>query len=299
MKKFVSKEWAIGIAVILSLVILFAGIDYLKGINLFKPANFYYVKYNNVNGLAVSAPVTINGYQIGLVRDINYEYESGDISVELSLDKELKIPVGSKAVIKSDMLGTASIILELSKEKQYYDIGAEIPGANGKSLMDNIARDVLPNLTNLIPKMDSILSNINIILANPALTNSVNRLDNITANLEKSSEHFTKLTGRAVPEILYNVNDISKNLNIITADLTEVSNDIKNMPFDSTYHNINAITENIKDITSRINGTNSTLGLLINDRSMYDHLNGTIVNLDSIIVDLRKNPKKYVNFKLF
>ena len=299
MKKFISKELAIGIAVIISLVLLFSGIEYLKGINLFKPANFYYVKYNNVSGLAVSAPVTINGYQIGLVRDINYEYNDGNLYVELSLDKKLKIPVGSKAIIKSDMLGTASIALELSKEKQFYNIGDEIPGANEKGLMDNIANEVLPSVTNLIPKIDSILSNINIILANPALTNSINRLDNITANLDKSSEHLAKIMGRSVPAILYNVNDISKNLNTITADLNQVSTDLKNMPLDSTFRNINAITENIKDVTNRINGTNSTLGLLINDRSMYDHLNGTIVNLDSIIIDLRKNPKKYVNFKLF
>ena len=299
MKKLVSKELAIGIAVIISLGLLFVGIDYLKGINLFKPATFYYVKYNNVSGLAVSAPVTINGYQIGLVRDISYEYDAGDLLVELSLDKELKLPLGSKAIIKSDMLGTASIDLELSKEKKYYEVGDQIQGANEKGLMENITNDVLPSVTSLIPKIDSILTNINIILANPALTNSVNRLDNITANLDKSAAYLSNIMGRSVPAILYNVNDISKNLNTITADLNEVSTDLKNMPLDSTYRNIHDITENLKTVTSRINGTDSTIGLLINDRSMYDHLNGTIVNLDSIIIDLRKNPKKYVNFKLF
>ena len=98
MKKLLSKELIIGASVLLSLLILFFGIDYLKGINVFKSANYYYASYTNVAGLTQSAPVTLNGYKIGLVREINYEYDNpGHVLVEISLDKQLKVPVGTKA----------------------------------------------------------------------------------------------------------------------------------------------------------------------------------------------------------
>lgn len=98
MKKFFSKELTIGLCVVLALLILFFGIDYLKGINVFKASNYYYVSYTNVNGLAVSSPVTASGFKVGLVREIRYEYDNpGHVLVEISLDKALKIPSGTKA----------------------------------------------------------------------------------------------------------------------------------------------------------------------------------------------------------
>ena len=111
MKKFFSKEVKIAITVIISLAFLFWGIEYLKGINLFTPVNFYYVHFDNVDGLTDSAPVTINGYQVGQVREIIYDYETGNLRVLLSMDKQLRIPVKSAAVITSDVLGTAQIEL--------------------------------------------------------------------------------------------------------------------------------------------------------------------------------------------
>ena len=92
MKKFFTKEVMIAVTVIISLCVLYFGIEYLKGINLFRPANFYYAKFERVTGLAVAAPVTINGFQVGQVREINYDYNDNQISVLLSLNKDLKIP---------------------------------------------------------------------------------------------------------------------------------------------------------------------------------------------------------------
>ena len=115
MKTLFRKELMIGLTVLVMLLILFFGIDYLKGINVFHPANYYYATYENVEGLAQSAPVTVNGYKVGLVREIEYEFDNpGHIRVELSLDKQLKVPRGSRAVLTTDMLGTSTIALELA-----------------------------------------------------------------------------------------------------------------------------------------------------------------------------------------
>ncbi|MDE6174658.1 MAG: MlaD family protein, partial [Duncaniella sp.] len=122
MKKIRTKEFIIGGSVLLSLLILFFGIDYLKGINIFKSANYYYASYTNVTGLAQSAPVTLNGFKVGLVREISYEYDNpGHVLVELSLDKQLKLPVGTKAAIVTDMLGTSSVELRMAAGKDFYE----------------------------------------------------------------------------------------------------------------------------------------------------------------------------------
>ena len=289
----------IAITVIISLAFLFWGIEYLKGINLFTPVNFYYVHFDNVDGLTDSAPVTINGYQVGQVREIIYDYETGNLRVLLSMDKQLRIPVKSAAVITSDVLGTAQIELELSDNTAFYEVGAEIEGKSESGLMDNVSNELLPSVAAIMPKIDSVLTNLNKVVANPALTRSLDRLDNITANLEKSSRQLTVMLGQSVPGIVGNVDGITKNINAMTADLKEVSASLKELPLDSVMHNVNNTARNLSLITDKVNGTDSSLGLLLNDRGLYNHIDHTVLSLDSLFMDLKKNPKRYVTFKIF
>lgn len=299
MKKFFSKEVKIAVTVLVSLACLYWGINYLKGINLFTPVNFYYAHFDAVDGLTDSAPVTINGYQVGLVREIIYDYDTGNLRVLLSLDKELKIPVNSEAIIKSDVLGTAQIELSLAKNTQYYEVGAEIAGRNAAGLMDNVSKELLPSVAAIMPKIDSVLTSLNKVVGNPALVKSIDRLDAITANLERSSRQLTAIMGGQVPGIVSNVDSITGNINALTADLAQVSASLKQMPIDSTMNNLNATTHNLRLITDKVNGTDSSLGLLLNDRGLYNHIDHTVVSLDSLFMDLRKNPKRYVTFKIF
>ncbi len=299
MKKFFTKEVKIAIAVIVSLAFLFWGIEYLKGINLFTPVNFYYVHFSNVEGLTDSAPVSIKGYKVGQVREIIYDYETGSLRVQLSLDKDLKIPTGTKVMIASDMLGTAHVELELAQNSTYYNVGDELEGQKQIGMIDNISDDLLPSIVAMMPKIDSILTNLNKVVANPALSKSIDRLDNITANLETSTRQLTAMTGRSVPGILNNVNGITANLNTMTNDLKEVSATLKNLPIDSTMNNVNATTKNLMLITQKVNGKDSSLGMLLNDKGLYNHMDKSLVSLDSLITDVKKNPKRYINVKVF
>ncbi|MCH5345760.1 MAG: MCE family protein, partial [Muribaculaceae bacterium] len=166
MKKIFRKEFVIGACVIATLLILVFGIDYLKGINVFKAANYYYVSYTDVAGLAQSAPVTINGYKVGLVREINYEYDNpGHVIVELSLDKKLRLTQGTKAVLTTDMLGTATIKLEMAPGNDFHIIGDKLVGVNEVGLMDNVTGDILPGVVNMLPKIDSMLVSLQSIAA--------------------------------------------------------------------------------------------------------------------------------------
>jgi len=128
MNKIFRKEVLVGVLVIVACLILFFGINFLKGINLFKAANYFYATYNNVQGLAISAPVTLNGYKVGVVREINYDYENpGNITVEISVDKNLRMPQGSKATVSLDILGTASVVLRLGNPADgFYAVGDTI-----------------------------------------------------------------------------------------------------------------------------------------------------------------------------
>lgn len=307
MKKFFSREIIIGLSVLLSLLILFFGIDYLKGINVFKAANYYYASFTNVAGLAQSAPVTVNGFKVGLVREINYEYDNpGHVRVELSLDRKLRIPKGTKAVIATDMLGTSSIELKMSAHPDYHDVGDHLEGVEGSGLMDKVSTELMPTIMSIAPHIDSLVVSLNTIAGDPALLNAVRRLDVIMANLETSTTQLNRSMA-AVPAIvthangtMANVEQLSANLNQVSAALAVISEDLKKMPLDSTMRNINNITANLDLATKQLNSTNSSLGLLLNDPSLYHNINNSAAHIDSILIDLKRQPKRYIpSIKLF
>lgn len=301
MKKIFTKEIVIALVVLLSIGLLYWGINYLKGVNLFTPANYYKVNYSKVNGLNISAPVTINGFQVGLVSDVAYDYSNnGNIIVELSLDKKLKLPVGTVAMIVTDMLGTSTVMLDLSEgSSEYYAVGAELPGKLNAGLLDNVSKDLIPSLAVMLPKVDSILTSINTLLANPALNESVTRLNKISANLESVTTNLNQSMAINVPTILDNATRITNELNTVTANLVEMTNELNAVPLDSTMNNINYVMANLKEVTAKLNSSESTLGLLLNDKNLYNHADQTILSLDTLFKDIKANPKRYINVKVF
>lgn len=307
MKKKFSKELIIGASVLISLLILFFGIDYLKGINIFKTANYYYASYTNVAGLTQSAPVTLNGFKVGLVREINYEYDNpGHVLVELSLNKQLKVPVGSKAEIVTDMLGTSSVELIMASGTEYYEVGARLEGETKGGMVDKLGNELLPSILTIAPHLDSLVVALTAVAADPALKSSISRLDNIMANLETSTKQLN-VAMRGVPALINttngtmtNVQEVSANLTRISAALAVLSEDLKEMPLDSTMNNINRITANLDKATEQLNSTNSSLGLLLNDPSLYNNLNNSAADVDSLLRDIKKQPKRYIpSIKIF
>ena len=299
MKKIFSKEFTIGLCVLIALVILFFGIDYLKGINLFKPANFYYASYSNVAGLEIAAPVTIDGYKVGQVHEINFNYEKpGDIKVLLALDKQLMVPEDSKASIEVGLLGGSSITLTLGKSNKMIEVGGSIQTQSKGGLMSAISNDIMPQVNNILPKVDSILYNLNLIVANPALHNSIDRLDQITSNLTYATAGLNSTLNNHVPSIMNNAGKITTNIDTITTNLAALSLQLKALPLESTMTNVNDITNNLVDVSNQLKNKNGTLGLLMNDPELYNRLNQVSADIDSLIIDIKKNPKRYISIKL-
>jgi len=298
MKKIFRKELLIGLIVIISLGALFVGIDFLKGVNVFKAANYYYVSYDNVMGLAKSAPVTVNGFKVGLVRDIRYEYDNpGHVLVELSLDKELRVPRGSRAVLSTDLLGTASVALELAPQGEFHTVGDRLTGVVPKGMMDNVSQELLPAVASILPKVDSLLTSVNTLVSHPALLASVQRLDAMTANLEQTTARLNALTA-SLPPITSDIKTITGNFSTASADIAHLSAGLRQVPVDSIADNLAAVTADLRRLTAQLGDPNSTLGLLMNDPALYRNLNATVSSLDSLFVDIKRNPKRYISIKL-
>lgn len=299
MKKFFRKEFLIGFWAIVALVVLFFGIQFLKGINIFHTANYYFARYDNVEGLAISAPVTLNGFKVGQVREINYDYSHpGNVIVELSLDRELRLPQGSVAKVSTDLLGTASIVLSLGTDNSYYSPGDTVRAAKDSGLMGSVTQDLLPGVSAIFPKIDTLLSNLNTLTGDAALVNSVKRLDAITAQLEASSRELTVMLRNLAP-VTSNVRNIAGNVDRLTGDLAGVSAQVAGAPIDSIMRNLEQTSAQLHSLSQQLNDPNSSLGLLMNDPKLYNNINATVVSLDSLFTDIKAHPKRYINIKVF
>ena len=292
------KEFIIGLCVAVSLLVLFFGIDFLKGVNVFKAANYYYAQYTNVAGLQVSAPVTLNGFKVGQVRSLQYEFDNpGHVKVELSLDKALQLPSGTKAVIEQDLLGTATVVLKMADSGEFYKVGSMIPGETSQGMMEGVSQNLMPKVNAVFPKIDSLLTSINRLVSDPALLKSVQRLDAITLNLEQTMKQVNATT-RSLDPVMANVTGITENLNTVSDALAAVSEDLKAAPIDSVMQNVAVMSDNLKVLSAQLNDPNSSLGLITHDRDLYDNLNGCAASLDSLLIDVKRNPKRYISIKL-
>ena len=299
MKKIFTKEVIIGFCVISAIAILIIGIEFLKGVNIFKPANYYVARYDNVAGLETAAPVTIEGFKLGQVSEINFNYEHpGEIEVILGLNKNLHVPVDSRAVIGSTLLSGSYVEIELGKSTQMIELGGEIPTAVMPDLMSSISDNLLPSVTGVLPKVDSLLISVNSLASDPALVQSIKNLEKITGNLDMASQNINSLISGSLPSLLNNANLSAANLEIITKDLTELSSQLKSLPLMATMNNVNEITKNLNEATNQLNSPNSTVGQLLTNPDLYNKITKLTSDIDSLVLDIQKNPKKYISIKL-
>ncbi|MDE6648643.1 MAG: MlaD family protein [Muribaculaceae bacterium] len=299
MKKIFNKEFAIGISVIVAILILIFGIDFLKGINLFRPAHYYLAYYENVDELTVSSPVLINGYKVGQVREVNFNYaKPGKIEVVMALDKNLQLPEGSVAKIGTTLLSGAQIELTLGAGPGLLPSGSEVPTGIKPGLMSSVQDGLMPSVAAILPKVDSLLYNLNLLVADPALAASIKRIDGITDNLLATTQGLNSTMNTQVPRLASNAVKVTQSLDTIVGNLGQLSYQLKALPLESTVENVNQLTENLSRFSNQLNDKNSTLGLLTSDPELYNRLNQVSADIDSLLVDIKKNPKRYISIKL-
>jgi phospholipid/cholesterol/gamma-HCH transport system substrate-binding protein len=295
MKIKLTKEIIIGFVVIVSLTLLYIGVNYLKGINLFQPANHYYVTCSNVKDVTISSPVYVDGFRVGLVRNIVYDYTTttGKITIEISLEKSMRITRGSYVTIEKTLLSGAELHIHLNTYvDEYIKSGSTLEGRLPEDMMTTVQEKILPQVADLMPVLDSILCGLQVLINHPALSQSLSHIERTTANLEASSRQLNHLLSRDVPVI-------ATNLKTTTGHFAGLSEELRNLNLTESVNSLNLTLHNLEMATKRLNSTDSSLGLLLNDSLLYKNLNRTVESASGLLIDLKQNPKRYVHFSLF
>lgn len=291
-----TKEIKIALVAIVGILIMYFGINFLKGMNLFSTNNAYYMTFDDIQGLGASTPIYADGYKVGIVDGLEYDYkENGPIKVKVDIIKDLRIPQGSKAEIVKDLMGNLQVNLLLANNpRERVEPGGVIPGAVNGGMMDKAA-NLVPVVEKMLPKLDSILTSVNALLADPALAASLHNVETITSNLTVSTRELNTLMAglnKQVPGMIGKANGVLDNTNRLTANLASL--DVQ-----GTLNKVNQTLESAHQFTEKLNSNQGSLGLLMNDTKLYDNLTSTMSHADSLVIDLKAHPKRYVHFSVF
>ena len=301
--KFFNREVKIALVAIVGIIVLFFGLHFLKGMPVFSNDDVYYASFDNINGLSSSNPIYADGYQVGTVKSINYDYQhSGRVIVEFLVDNGLRIPKGSTAEIESDLMGNIKMnLLMANNPRERVEKGDTIQGATDAGLIGSVAQ-LMPQVQKMLPKLDSILASVNALLADPAIAHSLHNVETISSNLTTTTQDLNRLMAEVNGKVpgLMNKADYAlgkagstlDNTTRFTAQLTEL--DIQ-----GTMAKVDQTLANVQNVTDKLNSRDGSAGLLLNDPGLYNNLNSTMRSADSLLVDLKSHPKRYVHFSLF
>lgn len=293
-KKIFNREVKIGLMVVASLVVLFFGLNYLKGINIFKPTNHYFLTFEKVGGLVSSNPVYIKGYKIGQVSNIKYDFsQQKSFVVQIEIQDDVKLPSGTVAELFDDgLMGGKAINLVFSEKKTFQNTGDTLISQIVPGLMDVLSAELLPNISSALKNIDSLVIVAEQLLSSEEIEKALLSIESATADLSSSSASLKNYIKTDVPMLLSNIDTIAN-------DFKGISSGLNQWEFDSLYLKIEGTIANLETLTETLNKKESTLGLLLNDSSVYNELDSTINSANALLKDLKENPKRYVHFSLF
>lgn len=291
-KKTFTRELWVGLLGILALLIIYLLINFFKGVNVLKEGKKFYVKFDNIGEIVNTSPIYLNGYKVGNVSNIIYDFNSTDgVFVEINVDKRLNIPQGSYAEVNNKMLGSSTISLRLGKGNKFVAPGDTISGyLNGGAMQE--AGNMLPQINAMMPKVDSILVSLNNILGNPSINRSVNNVEQLTQELGKTTAMLNSLLKNEIPEATEKLIKIEDNMLAVSSQLSEV--DYKRM-----FATLEESATNLKQITEALSNGEGTAGMLLKDSTLYNNLNRTCAAATELLEDLKEHPKRYVHFSIF
>lgn len=294
--KYFTNEVKIALVAIVGIIVLFVGLHFLKGLSLFSSSNNYFVKFDDVSGLSASSPVYVHGIKVGVVERIDYDYNNpSQIVAVIGLDKKLSLPKGTQAEISSDLLGNVKMELKLGENiSDKMAVGDTIMGGMQQGLM-NKAAEMVPQVQQMLPKLDSILLNVNTLITDPAVAGSLHNVETLTAQLTSVSKNLHQLTAslnQRMPTMMEKADKTLENVEGLTGQLSEID-------MAQTMQRVNTILENVQQLTATLNSSEGTAGLLMRDKELYNHLNATMRDLDALLIDFKEHPKRYINVSVF
>jgi phospholipid/cholesterol/gamma-HCH transport system substrate-binding protein len=278
---------------------------------VFSNENEFYATYDQVGGLQVSKPVLVNGFQIGRVNDLTL-LPSGRILAQFKIDPQYDIPKNTVARLEStDLLGSKAIVFDLGDSKEYIQDGDTLNANVQKNLIEQV-QPIQKKAEQIIARMDSILTSVNSTLSPEFQKNFDRSFASIARTLETMEGTTRKvdvLVGSQsdhIAAIVANLESISKNFKENNGKITSVMNNLDKVTdefakanFSKTIESANKAISDLQLVVNKINTGEGSIGLLINDKKLYDNLNKSAENLDKLMIDLKANPKRYVHFSIF
>lgn len=281
-----ANEIRIGIWTIVSIVVLVVGIKFLKG--QLHTSTVYYMVSPNVERVAESSHVKLNGYKVGFIGSMDFNYETNQVVLGLYLDPSLRLPKGTSAIIQPDLLGTSNVYLTLGNSSEMMVSGDTLQGGGmAPGLTDGIA-EAIPAVMSLIPKIDTLLSGLNGIVHDSKVQESLIQVNALTHKLDNT---LTQLN-RELPAILNHVGDATANLDTLSIELRQAQ-------IHQVIDQANSALDSVSLLIASLNNTEGTAGKLINSDALHTQLEETLSHVDSLVADIKRNPKRYINIKVF
>lgn len=298
----ITREIKTAVLVITSILLFIWGYSYLKGNDLFNSYKFFYVEYENVEGLSPSAPVTINGLIIGKVKKIELT-EKGTLLVELQIDTDFPISKTSKALIyDASLIGGKQLAIQPNyADKEIAVSGDYLKGAVQLSLVDSLGEKVSPALAKvekLMTSADQLVLNFNEVLDAKAKAD----LKRSIAELSATMEQFHKVAANAnviLEENKGQLKGVVSNFNKVSDNFVKISDSLNKADLGQTVRNLNATLAKVDGLMKGIESGNGTMGKLIKDDALYVNLEKTSKELELLLQDVRLNPTRYVNVSVF
>ena len=296
-KKFFTREIKVGLMAISAIFVLYFGLNFLKGIDIFSSVGDYYAVYENIGGLVPSSPVYIKGFKVGQVEEVKYDFsKQKSFVIKISVSNDIQLPKGTKVELYDDgLMGGKAIQLvyaPITASQPFYSSGDTIDSQVANGLMGQLTAELLPKIESISTQTDSLIRSVRVLVDNKDLTKSLSSIEKTTADLAISSSQLKKMMNSDVPHILSDVN-------VLTTDFKQISGNLKKIDFASTFASINHTIDNLNLISNKMNSSEGTIGLLLNNKDMYVNLANSASSADKLLIDLQKNPKRYVHFSLF
>ena len=307
----ITKEVKTGVMVAVALVILFLGFYFLKGANLFSSEKQYYCFYTNVDGLQTSAYVMTRGLNVGHVSHIEL-VDNKEVKVTITINKSVEVPQGTVASLASgDLLGAKVISLDQGKGPGIIEPGATLPTIKESGLVDKVSEQLTPRLAELketISLFNTTLTNVNTVVGpdnQKALADAIASIKNTADNLAQLSATLNK-EGGEMTGIIHNVNNftgtLAKNddtIQHILANASNITRQLANAPIQKTISDLQKSVNELHGVLDKINNNQGSLGMLINNKDVYNNLNSSLQSLNSLMSDIKAHPSRYINLTVF
>lgn len=290
----ISRELKIGFTGVIALILLFFTIQFLRGISLFSANDTYYINFANAKALAKSSPVYADGYNVGVVSDIRYDYEhpGKGVIVEITVEHGMRIPKGTVAVLDEAMLGGCTLNLLMGNNpRERFNERDTIPSESNSGLLGKAA-DIIPKVELTLAKLDTLLVTLNTVVSDPNIQTILSNASALTGNLGQSTKDLNKLLEQDVPRMTSSFSQAGMNIVALTDSLNQLD-------INGTLARVNSTMDNVQAATARLNNTDNNLGLLLNDTAVYHNLTRTTDAASSLLEDFKAHPKRYIHFSVF